>query len=293
MRARAWNTISCFSISARWMRQRFPEIAARQAWFRDTKFRQAISSVVDREAIVRLVYGGRATALWGHVTPANRAWLNAALPKPARSVERARRLLQEAGFHWNAEGALLDASGKIDPVFHPGERQQSGARPDGHHNSGRSEEARHSNPGSFARVPALWWIASLNSRQYEACILGLVSGDADPNPEMNVWLSSGGSHLWNPGQNQPMTPWEAEIDRLMRQQMTTLDHAERKRLYDRVQQIAAENLPLICLASPDILVAARKNLGNFQPAVVDHYTLWNAEQLYWRQPSGARARGVQ
>jgi ABC-type transport system substrate-binding protein len=79
----------------------------------------------------------------------------------------------------------------------------------------------------------------------------------------------------------------------MRQQMTTPDHAQRKRLYDRVQQIAAENLPLICLASPDILVAARKNLGNFQPAVVDHYTLWNAEQLYWRQPSGARARGVQ
>ena len=53
----------------------------------------------------------------------------------------------------------------------------------------------------------------LNSREYEACILGLVSGDADPNPEMNVWLSSGGSHLWNPGQKQPMTPWEAEIDR--------------------------------------------------------------------------------
>ena len=87
-----------------------------------------------------------------------------------------------------------------------------------------------------------------------------------------------------------MTPWEAEIDRLMRQQMTTLDHAHRKQLYDRVQQIAAENLPIICLASPDILVAARKNLGNFQPAAVDHYTLWNSEQLYWRQPAGVRTR---
>ena len=271
---------------------RFPEIAARQAWFRDTKFRQAISSVVDREAIVRLVYGGRATALWGHVTPANGAWLNAALPKPARSVERARRLLQEAGFHWNAEGALLDASGQsiqfsiLVSASSPERGQMATIIQDD-----------LKKLGIQTQVVSLEFRALvdrvLNSRQYEACILGLVSGDADPNPEMNVWLSSGGSHLWNPGQKQPMTPWEAEIDRLMRQQMTTLDHAERKRLYDRVQQIAAENLPLICLASPDILVAARKNLGNFQPAVVDHYTLWNAEQLYWRQPSGARARGVQ
>ena len=61
---------------------------------------------------------------------------------------------------------------------------------------------------------------------YEACILGLVSGDADPNPEMNVWLSSGGSHLWNPNQPKPTTAWEAEIDGLMRQQMITLDRAE-------------------------------------------------------------------
>jgi len=33
---------------------------------------------------------------------------------------------------------------------------------------------------------------------------------------MNVWLSSGGTHLWSPGQTRPVTPWEAEIDTLMR-----------------------------------------------------------------------------
>lgn len=89
-----------------------------------------------------------------------------------------------------------------------------------------------------------------------------------------------------------MTPWEAEIDRLMRQQMTTLDRSQRKRLYDRVQEIAAENAPVICLASPNVLVAARKDLGNFKPAVLDHYTLWNVEQLYWRKaaPAASTAR---
>jgi len=267
--------------------KRFPEIAARQAWFHEARFRQAVSAVVDRDSIVRLVYGGRATPLWGHVTPGNRPWLNAALPKPARSVEHARELLRQAGFHWDPDGTLLDSNSK--PVQFS--IVVSSSSPE------RAQIATIIQDdlkqlGIQTQVVSLEFRALLdrvlNSRQYEACILGLVSGDADPNPEMNVWLSSGGSHLWNPSQNQPMTPWEAEIDRLMRQQMTTLDHAQRKQLYDRVQQIASENLPLICLASPNILVAGRKNLGNFQPAVVDHYTLWNVEQLYWRHAPQAR-----
>jgi hypothetical protein len=42
---------------------------------------------------------------------------------------------------------------------------------------------------------------------------------------------------------------------------------------------------MIFLASPDILVGAKKNIGNFHPAVLEPYVLWNAEQLYRR--SGA------
>jgi peptide/nickel transport system substrate-binding protein len=128
----------------------------------------------------------------------------------------------------------------------------------------------------------------LQTYDYDACLLTLAAGDADPNPDMNVWLSSGGNHLWHPAQKVPATPWEAEIDRLMRQQMVTSKYAERKRLFDRVQEILMENLPLIPLVSPDILVGARNGLGNFRPALLDHYTLWNIEELYWRSAAGTR-----
>ena len=70
--------------------------------------------------------------------------------------------------------------------------------------------------------------------------MGLVSGDADPTSEMNVWMSNGDTHLWHPNQTQPATPWEAEMDRLMQQQLVTLDYAKRKQMYDRVQEIVAE-----------------------------------------------------
>ena len=37
------------------------EVAARQRWFRQREFRRAVSEAIDREAIKRLVYQGRAT----------------------------------------------------------------------------------------------------------------------------------------------------------------------------------------------------------------------------------------
>jgi peptide/nickel transport system substrate-binding protein len=128
----------------------------------------------------------------------------------------------------------------------------------------------------------------LNTRDYDACVLGLGGGDGDPNSEMNVWLSSGNTHLWNPGQKQPATPWEAEIDTLTRRQVTTRDVAARKRLYDRVQEIVAENLPIISLVSPSVLVGATKGLGNFRPTVLDHHALSNVEELFWRRGPGGR-----
>jgi hypothetical protein len=48
-------------------------------------------------------------------------------------------------------------------------------------------------------------------------------------------------------------------------------------------------LPLVPLVSPNVLAGAKKGLGNFRPALLDHYTLWNIEELYWLGPAaGAR-----
>jgi peptide/nickel transport system substrate-binding protein len=130
----------------------------------------------------------------------------------------------------------------------------------------------------------------LNKREFEACLLSLGNGDADPNAEMNVWISSGATHLWNPSQKEPATEWEREVDGLMRQQLVTLDYSRRKKLYDRVQEIVAENVPMIFLTSPNVLVAARRNLGNFSPAVLDHHTLWNADRLYLTSQAPDKAK---
>jgi peptide/nickel transport system substrate-binding protein len=262
-------------------------VSARLAWLKQTLFRQAVSVALDRPGMVRLVYQGRATALGTHVPPGNKLWVNGALGPPPRSLTRARELLSRAGFSWGPEGKLRDAGGTpveltiITSAANAPRVQmatiiQEDLRPLGV----TVQVVPLENRAVLDRV--------LRSHDYDAALMALASGDVDPTSEMNLWLSSGATHLWHLGQSQPATAWEKEIDELMRRQLVTLDSRERKRCYDRVQELVAENLPLIPLVSPDVLVGAREGLGNFRPAILDHNVLWNADELFWGAPAPRR-----
>jgi peptide/nickel transport system substrate-binding protein len=265
-------------------------IAAKQAWFQDLKFRQAISAAIDRDAIVRLVYAGRGAQLWGNVSPSNKLWVDQTLPHPPRSLDRARELLKSSGFTWRGDGAMLDQKGQ--PVEFSIITSSS--------NTQRTKMATIiqddlSKLGMNVHVVPLEFRTVLDrvfqTYDYEASIMGLGGGDADPNPEMNVWLSNGGTHLWHLGQSKPATDWEAQIDQLMQKQMVELKYKVRKHLYDQVQEIIAANLPCVFLATPNIVVGAKKSLANFKPAILDSNTLWNIEQLYYLSGAAAHAGG--
>jgi len=245
---------------------------------------------VDRESIVRLVFGTRGAPLWGNVGPGNKLWVNQAIPHPQRSLDQARSLLKSAGFSWNSSGQLLDSSQQTVEFTLIASSS----------NSQRMKMATLlqddlAQLGMQVHVVPLEFRAVIDrvfqTFDYDAAIMALGGGDADPNPEMNVWMSSGTSHLWNLGEKQPASDWEREIDSLMQQQMVTLDYARRKQLYDRVQELIAQNSPFIFLATPNILTAADMRVGNFRPAVLDPYTLWNAEELYVRS-GGLENAGV-
>jgi ABC-type transport system substrate-binding protein len=101
---------------------------------------------------------------------------------------------------------------------------------------------------------------------------------------MNVLLSGEALHQWFPGQQIPSTDWEARIDSLMTTQMRTLDFAQRKKCFDEVQVILAEEQPMIYTIAPFAAGAIRPDMGNLRPAVLSPYHLtWNLEELYFKK----------
>lgn len=256
------------------------EIRRKQAWFEEQRFRQAVSLAIDRSAINRLVYLGRGSPIWTHVTPGNRLWSDERLPHPPRSVQQSRELLKAAGFSWQNDGALVDRYGssvEFTILTSASSKQRT--------QMATMIQQDLKEIGIKVQVVPLEFRAMLDrifqTHNYEAAVMGLGGGDVDPNSQLNVWLSSGDDHLWHLGETQPVTSWEAEMDKLMKQQMATLSVRDRKRLYDRAQEIEIEEAPLVFLVSPNVLVGAKVKVHNFKPAILDSHTLWNSEQLFF------------
>jgi len=248
-------------------------------WFQVKAFRQAVSAAIDRDGIVRLVYGGLASQLTSQVSPGNKVWMNPKLTPEKQSAERAKQLLRGSGFAWNDAGELHDGHGKIVEftIATAASSQERSAM-------ATMIQADLKAIGMRVQIVPLELRSMadriLNTHQYDTAVMGLGGADPDPMFETNVWKSDGGMHVWNPGEKAPATSWEAEIDRLMDEQASELKQEKRRELYNRVQEIVAEEMPLICLTSPHVLVAVQPRVRNLRPTIFDHYTLWNSDELF-------------
>ncbi len=66
--------------------------------------------------------------------------------------------------------------------------------------------------------------------------------------------------------------------------MRTLDFAQRKKAFDEVQAILAEELPMIYTVSPFSYAAIRPDIGNLRPCVLTPFRLtWNLDELYFKK----------
>ena len=249
----------------------------KKAWFRTTEFRKAISMAINRDDLSRIVFAGHAHPAFGPVSPANHFWFNSSLPVPQYDSARALRLLVKAGFR--LEGSTLrDSSGnrvEFTVVTNSGNksREQMAAmiQQDLSQIGIKVNLVTLDFPSLIERITRTF--------DYEACLLGLVNTDLDPNSQMNVWLSSAENHQWNPKQSKPFTPWEAEINRLMQAQSSATTDKKRKSDWDKVQQIVADQQPFIYLVNKDAMTAISPAVVGSAPSVLDPHAFWNAEVL--------------
>jgi peptide/nickel transport system substrate-binding protein len=254
-----------------------PLPAWEKIWFQSQVFRVAVSRAIRRADLARIAYEGHATPAYSFISPANGAWYNHTISVPHEDVAAAKAALASAGFRLNGD-TLQDATGH--PVTFSILTNAG--------NAARMKMATLiqedlKSLGMRVTVVALDFPALIerlmHTQDYEACLLGLENVDPDPNAMMNVWLSSSPNHQWNPSEKTPATAWEAEIDRAMNLQASSLKDAERKQAVDRVQQIVADQQPFIYLVYPNALYAVSPRLQGVQPAVLEPGLVWNVESL--------------
>ena len=254
---------------------------AKLALFQDLRFRQAVAHAIDRDAIVRTCYNGFGTVVDGPVSPSMRFWFNDHLPRYEHDVTRAKALLSELGLRDGDGDGFVETPSKERVEFTIVTNSESPVRVA----IGRLVVDDLRAVGLDAHLETVE-IGALIARvqqtfRYEACLLAL-SGGVDPAVGISVWHSSGEMHQFHPSQAEPATAWEREADSLLSASVATVALDERKRLFDRVQELYAINLGWIFLANDNTFLAVRNRFGNVRPGTLRAMNefCWNEDELF-------------
>ena len=245
-------------------------------WFRSKEFRQAIAHSMDKDTMIEDVYDGVGYPQWASISPAAGDFHNPNVRRYEYDIDKANKILDGLGWvDTNGNGIREDDDGneiEFTLVTNTGNtvRGRVGSIVlEGLEAIGLKVDYRLVDFGDL--------VTSLSfTYDWEAMIIGF-SGGTDPHGGITFWHSGEGLHMWNPNQEQPETEWEAEIDELYIKASRELDHDKRVAYYQRAQEIAAENAPVIYTVLSERLAAVRNIFGNLAPTL---YALWDIRYLY-------------
>ena len=246
------------------------------AWFRNTRFRQAVAHSIDRDRIIDEVQHGLGYPQWSSISPAAGDFHNPAVRRYEHDLAEAGRILDELGWA-DTDGDGIREDGAGNPiVFSLATNTQNSVREmvgaiiqEGLEDIGIAAD--------FQLVEFGELVTQLTSSYDWDAILISISEGPDPYSGIGFWHSSEDLHLWYPNQPQPATEWEAAIDDLYIRASQELDEDERVSLYHRAQEIAADNVPVIYMTRGERLTAVRNVFGNTTPTL---YGLTDSRYLY-------------
>lgn len=248
--------------------------------FQDKRVRQALTFAIDKQEIIDGVLLGYGRVATGPYKPDT--WVyNSKVKTYGYHPDKARKLLAEAGWFDNDGDGILEKDGK-PLAFTIVTNQGNDLRA----KSGEIIQRRFREIGVDVQLRIIEWATFLkefiNPGNFDATILGWTGG---PEPDQyNIWHSS----KTGPRQLNFIGFKNSEVDELLESGRRTFDLDERKRYYDRFQDILAEEQPYTFLYIPEALPALAKRFRGVEPAPAGiryNFTRWYVpkdEQKYSR-----------
>lgn len=250
-------------------------------WFRDLNFRKAVDLVIDRENMVYNIANGFAKPLF---TPEslNSIFLNEELKPYPRDIDKAKEFLRASGFTWDKKGRLRDKDGnrvEFDLLTNAGNSEREAI--------GVMVKQDLEDLGMKVNFKPIEFNSLVNkllsTYEWDMVVMGLTGSPLEPNGGKNVWLSNGALHMYNQRKTAEagvnLLPWEKELDYLFEKGATALSFEDRKKYYDRYQEIIYNEKPMIYLYSPVRISAIRNKFKNVYPTSLGGI-IHNIEEIY-------------
>ncbi|PLY01536.1 MAG: peptide-binding protein [Desulfuromonas sp.] len=248
--------------------------------FRDKRVRQAIAYAIDKQEIIDGVLLGLGEIATGPYKPDH--WVcNKQVKRYSYDPEKAKQLLAAAGWSDSDDDQVLDRNGKpfaFTIVTNQGNDLRA--------KTAEIIQRRLRDVGIAVKIRVVEWATFLKefifTGNFDATILGWTGG---PEPDQyNIWHSSKTA----PRELNFIKYNNPEVDQLLEKGRRIFDRGERKKIYDRFQDILADEQPYTFLYVGYSLPAVAKRFRGIEvaPAGIRHnFIKWwvpRGEQKYDR-----------
>jgi peptide/nickel transport system substrate-binding protein len=228
--------------------------------FTDKRVRQAIAYAIKKDEIISGVLLGLGKPATGPYKPGSWAYHDK-VKTYHYDQAKARDLLKQAGWTDGNGDGILDRDGKtfeFEILTNQGnETRQKCAE---------IIQRQLKEIGIIAKIRIVEWSAFvtnfINKRRFDAVILGWTI-PLDPDA-YDVWHSSKTA----PEELNFISYSNPEADEMLEKGRSTFDQSERKKYYDRFQEILAEDQPYTFLYVPDELIIISSRIRGVEPAPI-------------------------
>ncbi|WP_394886171.1 peptide ABC transporter substrate-binding protein [Mesorhizobium sp. AaZ16] len=246
--------------------------------FKDPAVRQALYAAIDRKAILEGLYYGVHNPTETFM-PQNSYYYNPNLPAQEFNIERARQILDEAGWVPGADGIRVKDGVRLS---------FANSTTSGNHLREQTQQflqqtfAEIGVEMTISNLPAavMWgdfWLKS----QFESAISGVtnvIAGDPDVSNRLHTKaiVAKGGKGS-NTGQYS-----NPEVDALLDKGARTFDREARRAIYLRVQEIVRQDLPFLPLFAYANVFGRKEGLDGFEANSNARVASWYAAGWHWK-----------
>jgi len=239
--------------------------------FKDTKVRQAISHAINKKDIITAVLLGYGTDCTGPFPPESWAY-NPNVRIFSYNPQKAIELFKEAGWNINSKGILQKDGKPFEFTVITNQGNETRLK------TAQIIKEQLKAVGINMNIKVLEWQAMLHDfidkKKFEVVILGW-SLSRDPDI-YDIWHSS----KTKEGEFNFVSYKNAEVDELLIKGRQVFSIDERKKIYDRIQEILAEEQPYIFLYIPDALPVIHKRFKGVTKAPIG---IWH-DYIHWYVP---------
>lgn len=225
--------------------------------FKDLRVRQAIAYAIDKNEIIKGVLLGLGVEATGPYKP-DMLWYNKDVERYPFNPTLSKKLLADAGYSDTNGDGVLEKDGK--PLrFTVLTNQGNDARI----KTAEIIQRRLRNVGIDMKILVLEWATFIkefvNKRRFDALILGWT---IPQDPDLfDIWHSS---KIGERGLNH-YSYSNKEVDRLLEIGRKTIDIKERQKIYCKIQEILALDVPCVFLYIPYALPVVHKRFKGVEP----------------------------